>query len=162
MKKLTIILIIFISSISFAQFKGDESKPLNIKSGILSDNSSSSLFSFINPENFSMSHSFGLSYSSFGNNGLALGVYTNHMAYKFSEHINVQLDASLVNSPYNSLGDSFTKSINGFYLDRAQINYHPSKDFNISLMFSNSPFNYYSNYGYGFGRYSYLSNDWSE
>jgi len=162
MKKLTIIFLIFTSSISFAQFKGDENKPLNIKENILSDNTSGSLLGFINPENFSMSHSFGLSYSTFGKNGVALGVYTNHMAYKFSDNLNVQLDASLVNSPYNSLGDSFTKSINGIYLDRAQLNYRPSKDFNISVMFSNSPNNYYNNFGYGFGRYSYFSNGWSE
>jgi len=162
MKKLTFILIILISSITFAQFKGEENKPLNIKNSILSDNPSSSLFSFINPENFSMSQSVGLSYSSFGNNGVALGVYTNHMAYKFNDKLNVQLDASLVNSPYNTLGDSFKKSINGIYLDRAQINYHPSKDFNISLMYSNTPLNYYNNFGYGFGRYSNFSNNGSE
>ncbi|MBK7106065.1 MAG: hypothetical protein IPH62_12355 [Ignavibacteriae bacterium] len=158
MKKLTFIFLVFISSLSFAQFKGEESKPIDIRSGILSENPISSLFSFINPENFSMNHSFGISYSSFGNNGLALGVYTNHLAYKFSEEFDFELDASLVNSPYNTLGDSFTKSINGFYIDNARINYNPSKDFNISLMFSNSPYGYYNSYGYG--RLSPYSNRW--
>ena len=157
MKKVLLILTI-ISSISFAQFKGDENKPLDIKSGILSSNPVSSIFSFINPENFSMSHSFGISYSSFGSEGLALGVYTNHMAYKFNEDFNFELDASIVNSPYSTLGESFTKSINGFYIDRARINYNPSKDFNISLMFSNSPYSYYGNYGYG--RFSSNYNRW--
>ncbi|MBK8945789.1 MAG: hypothetical protein IPM32_11050 [Ignavibacteriae bacterium] len=157
MKKI-ILLLIFISSITIAQFKGDESKPLNIQSGILNDNPISSIFSFINPENFSMSHSFGMSYSTFGKNGMALGVYTNHLAYEFSEKFNFELDASLVNSPYNTLGDSFTKSINGFYIDRARLNYNPSKDFNISLIFSNSPYGYYNNYGYG--RLSPYSNRW--
>ncbi|MFZ1288819.1 MAG: hypothetical protein WAR79_01920 [Melioribacteraceae bacterium] len=158
MKKLIIIIAVFTSSLQFAQFKGDESKPINIKGGILSDNPVSSLFSFINPENFSMNHSFGISYSSFGDNGLVLGVYTNHLAYEFSDKFNFELDASLVNSPYNTLGDSFTKSINGFYIDKARINYNPSKDFNISLMFSNSPLGYYNNYGYG--RLSPYSNRW--
>lgn len=157
MKKVLLILT-FISSISFAQFKGDENKPLDIKSGILSSNPVSSIFSFINPENFSMSHSFGISYSSFGSEGLALGVYTNHMAYKFNEDFNFEMDASIVNSPYSTLGESFTKSINGFYIDRARINYNPSKDFNISLMFSNSPYSYYGNYGYG--RFSSNYNRW--
>ncbi len=155
MKK--IVAIILLSSIiTLGQFKGDESKPLDIRSGVLSENPISSLFSFINPNNFSMNHSFGMSYSSFGNNGMALGVYTNHIAYKFSDELDFQLDASFVNTPYNTLGDSFTKSINGFYIDRAQINYRPSDDFNISLQFSNSPMNYYNSYRYSrFSPYAY-------
>jgi hypothetical protein len=149
MRKLLIITFLFISSISFAQFIGDDSKPVDIKSGILSQNPSGSLLSFIDFSKFSMNHSFGMSYSSFGNNGVALGVYTNHLSYEFSEKLDFQLDASFVNSPYNSLGDSFTKSINGVYIDNARINYRPSDEFNISLQFSNSPYNYYNRYNYG-------------
>jgi hypothetical protein len=116
-----------------------------LHSGILSDNPVGSLFSFINPSNLSMGHSFEMSYSAMGNDGLALGVYTNHLAYKFNEQFDIQLDASIVNSPYNSFGDGFTNSINGVYLDRAQINYRPSENFNVSLQFSNSPFGYNNN-----------------
>lgn len=155
MKKLLLFLVIF-SSITFAQFKGDESKPLDIQGGILSENPMSSLFSFINPNNFNMSHSFSMSYSSFGNDGMALGVYTNHMSYKFNDQLDFQLDASLVNSPYNSLGDNFTNAVNGVYIDRARLNYRPSEDFNVTLEFSNSPLNYYNSYSRysSFSRYS--------
>jgi hypothetical protein len=148
MRKLLIITILFISSVSFAQFKGDDSKPVDIRGGILSQNPSGSLFSFLDFSKFSMNHSFGMSYSAFGNNGVSLGVYTNHLSYEFSENLDVQLDASIVNSPYNTLGDSFSKSINGVYIDNARINYRPSEDFNISLQFSNSPYNYYNRYNY--------------
>ncbi len=147
MKKFIYIFLFISTTFTFGQFKGDENKKLDINSGILSENPLGSIFNFINPENFSMSHTFGMSYSSFGNNGVALGVYTNHLAYQFSEKFNVEVDASLVNSPYSTLGDSFSKSINGVYIDRARINYSPSKDFNVSLMFSNSPYSYYNRIG---------------
>jgi hypothetical protein len=156
MKKL-ILLILFVSAITtFGQFKGDENKSVDIRSGILNQNPGGSLLSFIDFSKFSMSHSFGMSYSSFGNNGVALGVYTNHLAYDFNEQLNIEVNASVVNSPYNTLGDTFTNTINGVYIDNARINYSPTESFNISLQFSNSPFNYYNNYYYGYSPFSRL------
>ncbi len=159
MKRILILLLLG-SSLTFGQFKGQAEKPLNISGAILSDNPLSSLFSFLDPSKFSMNHSVSMSYSAFGSNGMALGVYTNQIAYKFNDKLNVEIETSLVNTPYNSLGQEFTKSINGIYLNKAQINYKPTKDMSISLRFSNSPFNYYnrySNYGYG---YSPFNNFW--
>lgn len=155
MKKYLLIISLLVTTVSFGQFKGDESKPVNINSAILSDNPMGSLFNFIDPSKFSMNHSFGMSYSSFGNNGMALGVYTNKIAYEFNEQLNVEVNTSFVNSPYNTLGESFTNSINGVYIDRARINYNPSDKFNISLQFSNSPYGYYNRNPYrGFYRNS--------
>ena len=155
MKKQFTIILLFISVLCFGQFKDDPSKTINIRDGILSDNPVGSLFSFIDPSKFSMGHSFEMSYSSFGNNGLAMGVYTNHLAYAFNEQLNIEVDASLVNTPYNTLGDNFTNSINGVYLDNARINYRPSDKVNISLQFSNSPYGYYNHYNRsGFSRFS--------
>ena len=160
MKK-AIILIILTSLTCFAQFKGDENKPIDLHQGILSDNPVGSLFSFIDPSKFSMGHSFEMSYSAMGRDGLALGVYTNHLSYEFSEVLNVQIDASIVNSPYNSFGDKFTNSLNGVYLDRARINYNPSENFQMSIQFSNSPFGYYNrSYRRGFSPYSSLWRGW--
>ena len=157
MKKQIFIIILFVTSINIAQFQGDESKNIDIKSGILSNNPMGSLFNFIDPSKFEMSHSFGMSYSSFGNNGMALGVYTNIISYEFNEQLDIQINTSIVNSPYNTLGEGFTNSINGVYIDNARLNYNPSEKFNISLEFSNSPFNYYNRYSRrGFSPYSNL------
>lgn len=149
MKKIILTFILF-SAISFAQFKEELNKPIDIKKGILSESPSPSLLGFFNPNNFSMHHSFSMSYSAFGNNGVALGVYTNSMAYQFSEKLNVEVDASLVNSPYSSFGNGFADQINGIYLSRAQINYKPSENTFIMLQFRNEPYNYspYGYYGY--------------
>ena len=147
MKKIIIILFFLVASVN-GQFKGDENKPVDIRGGILSADPVSSLFGFINPANLNMGHSFEMSYSAFGNDGMALGVYTNRLSYEFSEEFNLELNTSFVNSPYNTLGENFTRSLNGIYIDRARINYNPSKDFNISLQFSNSPYRYYNRYNY--------------
>jgi len=91
---------------------------------------------------------YSLSYSSFGSNGVALGVYTNSMQYQFSDKLNVQLDASLVHSPYSTLGKNFQNNINGIYIDRAQLNYAPWDNVNVVLQYRQLPYNYYSGFGY--------------
>jgi hypothetical protein len=163
MKKLFIIIFVFMVSVTFAQFRDEANNQPDIRSGIVKNNSFGSLLGFINPDNFSMHHSFGLSYSSFGNSGgMALGVYTNSMAYKFSDRLNLETDISVVNSPYNSYGNEFSKQINGVYLSRAQLTFKPTDNMNIIIQYRSVPGGYYSPYGYGsyspFYRDSYLNN----
>lgn len=151
MKKLIIILLVS-TSVAFAQFKEELEKPVDIKSGITNYSPSGFFTGFFNPQNFEMNHTVSMSYSSFGNQGIALGVYTNRMAYKFSENLDVEADISFINSPYSSFGDQHAKSLNGIYLSRAQLNYRFSDDFHISLRYNQLPNGYYSPYGYN--RYS--------
>ncbi len=145
MKNCLIILLI-ISSLTYGQFKEELDKKVDIRGGITNYNPSSMLLGFIKPENFSMSHSFSMSYTASGQYGMALGVYTNSMAYKFNDQLNLQVDASVVNSPYSSLGTQHSDAINGIYLSRAQINYQPSEDFFITFQYRNLPGGYYSPY----------------
>ena len=156
MKKL-IILFLIASSISFAQFKSDAEKPVDIKSGITNYNPSSLFLGFINLNNLEMHHSLSMSYGASANYGIALSTYTNSLSYKFNDQLNLEIDASIVNTPYNTLGDSFTNSINGIYLSRAQLNYKPSENTNIILQFRSGPGSYYNPYGYygGYNRYSF-------
>lgn len=149
MKKVLFIAFVISSNLLYAQFKGDDNKNVNIREGILNENPLGSIFSIIDPTKFNMNHEFEMSYSAFGNNGMALGMYTNKLSYEFSEEWDFQLNTSFVNSPYNTLGENFTNSINGIYIDAARLNYQPSDKFKVSLQFSNSPFNYYNNYYYG-------------
>lgn len=155
MKKI-IILFVGLTAFSFAQFRDNGFPKEEPKSGIF-NRSNSSLFSFLTDENFSMTHSVNMSYSAFAGHGLALGIYTNSMMYRFSDNLNVQLDASIINSPYSTFGRDFQNSINGLYLSRAAINYRPWKDVFISLQYNSYPFlgsrNYYNpfyNYYYGY------------
>ena len=149
MKKYLIVFVVIISSIVNAQFKDPVFPTETPKDGII-DNSSGSLFGFLNSDNFSMHHSIGLSYSTIGGYGTSLATYTNSMMLKFSDKMNVQLDASFVTSPYSSLGKDFQNSIQGVYISRAAFNYKPWDDVSISIQYRNMP-NYYYN---PFGRYN--------
>jgi len=152
MKKL-IILFFIAANFTFAQFKTDLEKPVDIKSGITNYNPSSLFLGFINLNNLEMRHSLSMSYGASSNYGIALSTYTNSLSYKFSDRLNIEIDASIVNTPYNTLGDSFTNSINGIYLSRAQLNYKFSENSNITLQFRSGPGTYYDPYGFYPGYY---------
>jgi len=136
----------FIYTLSFAQFKDKDLTP-SIMDGITNYSTSGLLSNFLNPKNFQMSHSVNMSYATFGGNGVALSTYTNSMAFQFTENLNLEIDASLVASPYSSFGEEHQKSINGIYLSRAQLNYKISKNSNLVIQFLNPPpGTYYNNF----------------
>lgn len=153
MKKIILILIVFNLSL-LAQFREDANKKVDIKSGITNYSPSSLLLGFINPQNFQMNHSFNMSYTSFGGEGLALGIYTNSMSYQFAENLNIEADISFVNSPYSSLGEEHSKQLNGIYLSRAQLNYKPSENMFITIQYNQLPYNYGFYSPYKYSRYS--------
>ncbi|MEN8192901.1 MAG: hypothetical protein ABFS12_08795 [Bacteroidota bacterium] len=150
-----IFILLFISTASLAQFKDGDKNSATIRNGITNYSPSSFFLDFFNPNRFQMNHSVSMSYSSFGGQGLALSTYTNSMAYYFTDNLNIEVDASLVASPYSSLGTDHQNSINGIYLSRAQLNYSPIKNMNITVQYLNQPPGsfYYrgSNWGSPFG-----------
>lgn len=146
MKKIFLLIALSSFTLLNAQFKDNNIFKPGVKDGLVNDDSQF-LFGLFNSNNFSMNHSYSLSYSSFGSNGLALGVYTNSMLFKLSTDMNFQVDASLVHSPYNSFGKNFQNNLNGFYISRAQFNYKPYKNFSLSIQYRNFP-TYNSIYGY--------------
>ncbi len=153
MKKILLFVLIFASVNCFSQFKDKNIFKPSVKEGMVNDNTPALMLGFINPENFSMTHSYSMSYTTSGSNGLALGVYTNTMRYKFAENFNMEVDASLVHSPYSSFGKNYQNQINGIYLSGAALNYQPWKDVNISLQYRNIPGGFYNDF-YGFNRFS--------
>lgn len=152
MHKYILIIVGFVAININAQFK-DPSFPTESPKDGITRNSSNSLLGFIDTNNFSMHHSFGLSFSSFAGEGISLATYTNSMMYKFSDRMNIQLDASLVTSPYSSLGKDFQNSLQGLYISRAAFNYKPWDDFSISIQYHNYP-NYFYNPYSRFGNFS--------
>jgi hypothetical protein len=139
MKKIVLAIVIGLTLTGFAQFKDSGLENPDIKDGIVDHSGGGNLFGFLNSDNFQMKHSYDMSYSSFGGEGFALGVYTNSMFFKINPDLNVQTDISVVNSPYSTLGKNFQNNINGIYFSRAEINYKPFKDVSISLQYRNLP-----------------------
>ena len=144
MKKMLLVAI-FISlviSCSFAQFKSElDNKDVGMPQ-IFKTNDNSFLGIF-NPENFSMKHSYSMSYNSFAS--MALGVYTNSMSYKFSEDLNVVADISLAHAGLGSYNKALSDQLTGLYLSRAELNYRPFDNFIIQLRYERPPY-----YGYGY------------
>ncbi len=143
MKKLTLIIFLLCAAATLGQYKETGIQTTSVKDGI-TNNSPNYLFGFLNTNDFTMRHSFSMQYSSFGSQGLALGVYTNSMFYRLMDNMDVQLDVSLVHSPYSTFGEAFQKDISGLYISNAAINYRPWKDVSIHLQYRTMP------YGYGY------------
>ena len=148
MKK-TLFIVVFMSlmvSLSFAQYKSElDNKDVGMPQ--IFKTSDNTILGIINPENFSMKHSYSMSYNSFA--GMALGVYTNTMSYKFSDNLNVSADISLAHA---GLGNNYNKALadqlTGLYLSRAELNYKPFDNFIIQLRYEKPPY-----YGYGYNPY---------
>ncbi len=144
MKKLLVLMFAVMIGTGYTQYRQSGLSTEHISDGIINHDQGTTLLGFLNSNNFQMHHSYDVSYSTFGSNSLALTTYTNSMFYKFSNNLNVQLDASVVYSPYSSLGKNFENNINGIYLSKAAINYHPWKDVFITVQYRSLPVTYYS------------------
>lgn len=114
---------------------------------------------WMNMLNMTMSHSYSMSFSSFGGQMQNLNAYTNHMFFDISDRLDAQLDISLLHSPF---GNNFmTNNSNSFgaqiIVDQARIDYQLSDNASISFQFSQRP----SYYGYGaFSPFNRMMRPW--
>ena len=151
MKNILLMIFLVSTTASFAQFKDSGFETNSVKEGIVSENSNA-IFGFLNSDDFIMRHSFSLNYATSGGQGMSLTSYTNSMFYKLMNNLNVQLDVSVMYSPYSTMGEQFQKDISGIYISNAAINYHPWDNFSVHLQYRSMPFGYgyyHPFYGYG-------------
>ena len=135
---------------AFGQFKTKMSDQPTVGESLIRSDDSGLLFGWFDPSRLKMNQSFSMSYQTFGNNGFALGVYTNSLSYQISEPLSVQMDVSVMHSPYSSLGGDFAKSLSGVYLSRAELNYKASDNMLFQIQYRQLPASlYYGGYGYG-------------
>ena len=155
MLKISIILIAFalFSSLSYAQYKDI---PYETKVKLKSNNL---IFGFINPKNFSLNHSFNLSYQTYGNASYSIASYTGTLSYKILKNLNVSADVTMQYSPFANIGTSnavlnkdFQNSLNGVYLSRVSLNYKPMKNMFINIEYVNNKNSYLFN-DYYFSRW---------
>jgi len=164
-KNIIILFSILISLPTFSQIKDNNLFNENVKDGIIKQQSGE-LFGFFNSNKFHMDHIYNLSFSTFGSNQFSVGSYTNRIFYNFNNKLNFQLWTSIVTTPYSTLNNSPKNKFNGIYIDKASINFKPTKNFMIDFQFSNNPYRYYNtfynynlfpgfNYGYDFNPFIY-------
>lgn len=150
-KKILLIFVLVNASVNIAQYKDTGIEQPSVKEGIVTENSNA-IFGFLNSDDFIMRHSFNLSYTTFAGQGMSLTSYTNSMFYKLMKNLNVQLDVSVLYSPYSTFGDQFQKDISGIYISNAAVNYYPWKDFSVHLQYNAVPYGYgFYNPYYGYG-----------
>lgn len=151
MKSFLITGFLLLAANAFAQFRDTGIEPKSVKEGIVSENSNA-LFGFLNSDDFIMRHSFSLNYTTFAGQAMSLTSYTNSMFYRLMNNLNVQLDVSVLYSPYSTFGDQFQKDVSGIYISNAALNYHPWNNFSVHLQYRSMPFGYgyyHPFYGYG-------------
>lgn len=135
-----------------AQFKTKMDQEPSVSQSLVRSDDGGFLFGLFDPGRLKMNQSFSMSYQTFGRQGLALGMYTNSLSYQVSDPLSVQMDVSLIHSPYSSLGGDFAKSLSGIYLTRAELDYRPSENTLFQIQFRQLPASlYYGGMGYGFG-----------
>jgi len=102
----------------------------------------------INPNRFSMQHSFSLSYLSLGGHGFSQGVYLNTMSYRLADPLLVSLQWGVLNQPLGSFGVPSLYQ-NGFFVSGASVEYKPSRNLSIGMQFNRNPGGFWSpQYGY--------------
>ena len=132
---------------SSAQFKRTAEDEPKVSDSFIRPGTDSDWLGFFNPDNFKMRQSYSMSYMTMGHQGLALGMYTNSMMYKFSNNLDAQVDVSLQHSPYSTFDQRLQSSLSGVFLNRAALDYRPSDNMLLRLSYEKIPFGLYGMYG---------------
>jgi hypothetical protein len=157
MKKMNVSIGLLVVMLCFttasAQFKTSVDPQPTVSQSLLKSDDGGFLFGLIDPNNFSMRHSFSLSYLTAGGQGLSMGMYTNSMMYKFSNDLDIRADISLMASPFNTLGKQYQNGLSGLFLNNAELNYRPWKNTLLQVQFRQIPAAYGLGAGYLGGSY---------
>jgi hypothetical protein len=97
------------------------------------------LNSFLDPNRFSMDHSYTLSFMSSGRHSTNLGMYLNTMTYQISDPLLMQLRVGYLHQPFGSMNSMPSSSNNTFFVQGAQLLYRPNKSLRISLEYQSIP-----------------------
>jgi hypothetical protein len=125
----------------FAQLKSRAQEDLSASRSLIHPSGGlSSFFGLLNSENFVMRHSVSMSYMTSGGQGISLADYTNSMFYKLADPLNLRFDVTLQGSPFGQTGGLNSSDFSGVFLSRAELNYHPSREFNVSFQYRRLPY----------------------
>jgi len=92
---------------------------------------------FLDPTKFNISHSYTLSYHTFGKQGFSQGLYLNTMNYQFSDPLLMQLRIGYLHDPFGQ-----NKGINdqgNLFLQRAMVQYKPSENLMLRVDYQALP-----------------------
>lgn len=149
-----IISIILISSFGFAQQKS-QLKPFDLGSILRSlTTNPAGKFSLlgINPNNFTMQHSYEMSFFSFGGKSITQAIYLNTLKYKISDPLSFTFQWGVHHQPFGGLLKNNISS-QGAFISGAELKYKPNDKLMIKLQYRSYPNGVISPYYYN--RYYY-------
>ncbi len=138
--------VLLLPGVVVSQFKSQTEEKPRVAESMIRPEGSGLFLGLIDPENFSMRHSYSFSYMLMSGKNMGIGMYTNSMFYKISDPLNVRLDISLMHSPFNSYGKQFQDNLSKLFINRAEVNYRPFDNMLIQLQYRQLPYSFYGGY----------------
>jgi hypothetical protein len=150
-----LLLALFAAQSAHAQLRADvPTRPAGV--AVYEQPTGFGLGQLFNSDNFRLSHSYELSYNSFGGQGIGLGLYTSSLRFQPSDRLAARVDIGVAHSPF---GSSALQQQFGFnqdqpaqvFIQNASLAYRPSENSIITFSFQQSPYgSYYSPFGHGY------------
>lgn len=151
--------LLIIPGIASAQLRSQDPDKVNFPTALRQGyGQSGGLLSFfgLDPDRFSMTHSYSLAFMNVGGQGLSQGVYLNTMQYQVSDPLTVSVQWGVTHSPLPSQGAPDVLN-SGFFVSGASVDYKPSKNFHVGIQYSSYPMQGRYRNPYGMGRQSLLN-----
>ncbi len=148
---------VFITTDAFSQMRGDVSTPFDYQGSVI-NTTSATVQSRLNKffSRVKMSHSYSMSFGSYGGSYQNLNAYTNTMQIAFNDRLNGRVDVSFLHSPFggtNLYGQAQNKP--QVLISNAELNYKISDNAMIRFQYHQLPNSYLgSPFGYGYNRYN--------
>ena len=152
MKKLLfsfLLLSLFAATGVQAQFRSERATPYNYSGPIVNQQAptvQNGLERFFN--SIDMSHSYSMSFGSYGGSYQSMNAYTNTMQFMITPNLHGRVDVSFLHSPFG--GNAFSQYggvDNQIIIQNAELNYRISDKASIHIQYNQLP----SGYGYGYG-----------
>lgn len=140
--KIAFVLAIYsVPALAFGQLKNQDPKHYNYASMLTKGYAQpGGIFGFLglDPNKFSMTQSYSLSFMAAGGQGFGQGMYLNTMRYRFSQPLTLSLQWGILHEPFKGAGlpSAFGS---GFFVSGASLDYAPSKNFKIGVQYSSYP-----------------------
>ncbi|MBD3290566.1 hypothetical protein GF337_17305 [candidate division KSB1 bacterium] len=160
MKKLMLLMLVLsiIPTLALGQLKR-QNEAIDIKSAIIEPLSNSiSGIGLIDPSKLSMSHSFSMSYFSFGGNSLSQSMYLNTIRYQIADPLTFRIQWGIQNFPHNNTMMANHPAFKGGpFISGAELDYRPTDNIQVKFQYSRMP-GYYDRYRNPY--YSPFNNFW--
>ena len=136
-KSVFLLFVFLLSSIGAAQVQDDRAMVFKPSEGF--SQSRGFLDQLLNSDKLSISHSYSLSYTTFGNQGVSQGLYLNTINYRFSDPLLMQVRLGYLHQPFGGSSNQSLGIDNKFFIQRAMLQYQPFKNTTLVIDYQSYP-----------------------